>query len=394
MQKFKSVEELISQLKPDKPVYCIRKNSVLSASKFFQKRFPGKILYAVKTNPHPTVIKTLIKSGIDQFDVASIEEIKTVRKFSQSTKCSFMHTVKSRESISEAYFKYGVKTFSLDTKDELIKIIESTSNAKDLELFVRVSVSNEHAEIDLSKKFGALNSEAVGLLRLVKQHAKKIGLSFHVGSQCMHPISYAKGITEIGNIIKKTKIIPDYINVGGGFPTIYPDLIPQSLDNYFDEIKKGLKNLKLDNLPEIICEPGRALVAESGSTIVRVNLRKKQKLYINDGTYGTLFDAGTPNIVFPSKMIKDYSNKIISKKLTAFDFFGPTCDSMDYMKGPFLLPNNIKENDYIELGQLGSYGLTFRTQFNGYYSNEIYEVEDNPIMSLYSKDINKATLVA
>ena len=394
MQKFKSVEELISQLKPDKPVYCIRKNSVLSASKFFQKRFPGKILYAVKTNPHPTVIKTLIKSGIDQFDVASIEEIKTVRKFSQSTKCSFMHTVKSRESISEAYFKYGVKTFSLDTKDELIKIIESTSNAKDLELFVRVSVSNEHAEIDLSKKFGALNSEAVGLLRLVKQHAKKIGLSFHVGSQCMHPISYAKGITEIGNIIKKTKIIPDYINVGGGFPTIYPDLIPQSLDNYFDEIKKGLKNLKLDNLPEIICEPGRALVAESGSTIVRVNLRKKQKLYINDGTYGTLFDAGTPNIVFPSKLIKDYSNKIISKKLTAFDFFGPTCDSMDYMKGPFLLPNNIKENDYIELGQLGSYGLTFRTQFNGYYSNEIYEVEDNPIMSLYSKDINKATLVA
>ena len=394
MQKFKSVEELISQLKPDKPVYCIRKNSVLSASKFFQKKFPGKILYAVKTNPHPTVIKTLIKSGIDQFDVASIEEIKAVRKFSQSTKCSFMHTVKSRESISEAYFKYGVKTFSLDTKDELIKIIESTSNAKDLELFVRVSVSNEHAEIDLSKKFGALNSEAVGLLRLVKQHAKKIGLSFHVGSQCMHPISYAKGITEIGNIIKKTKIIPDYINVGGGFPTIYPDLIPQSLDNYFDEIKKGLKNLKLDNLPEIICEPGRALVAESGSTIVRVNLRKKQKLYINDGTYGTLFDAGTPNIVFPSKMIKDYSNKIISKKLTAFDFFGPTCDSMDYMKGPFLLPNNIKENDYIELGQLGSYGLTFRTQFNGYYSNEIYEVEDNPIMSLYSKDINKATLVA
>ena len=394
MQKFKSVEELVNQLKPDKPVYCIRKNSILSASKFFQKKFPGKILFAVKTNPHPEVIKTLIKSGINQFDVASIEEIKAVRKFSQNAKCSYMHTVKSKESITEAYFKYGIKTFALDTKDELIKIIESTSGAKDLELFVRVSVSNEHAEIDLSKKFGALNSEASGLLRLAKQYSKKIGLSFHVGSQCMHPISYAKGITEIGNIIKKTKIIPDYINVGGGFPTIYPDLIPQSLDNYFDEIKKGLENLKLDSLPEIICEPGRALVAESGSTIVRVNLRKKQKLYINEGTYGTLFDAGTPNIVFPSKMIKDSSNKIISKKITAFDFYGPTCDSMDYMKGPFLLPNNIKENDYIELGQLGAYGLTFRTQFNGFYSDEIYEVEDGPIMSLYNKDANKATLVA
>ena len=394
MQKFKSVEDLVNQLRPDKPVYCIRKNSILSASKFFQKKFPGNILFAVKTNPHPEVIKTLIKSGINQFDVASIEEIKAVRKFSDTAKCSYMHTVKSRESISEAYFKYGIKTFALDTKEEFIKIIESTGNAKDLELFVRVSVSNEHAEIDLSKKFGALNSEAAGLLRLAKQHSNKIGLSFHVGSQCMHPISYTKGITEIGNIIKKTKIIPNYINVGGGFPTVYPDLIPQSLDSYFNEIKKGLENLKIDNQTEIICEPGRALVAESGSTIVRVNLRKKQKLYINDGTYGTLFDAGTPNIVFPSKMIKDSSNKIISKKLTAFDFYGPTCDSMDYMKGPFLLPNNIKENDYIELGQLGSYGLTFRTQFNGFYSDEIYEVEDNPIMTLYGKDINKATLVA
>ena len=392
MQKFKTVDEIVSQLKPERPIYCIRKKSIQVASRTFQNKFPGTILYAVKTNPHPEVLKTIIQSGINNFDVASIKEIEDIRKISPKAKCSFMHTVKSRESIKEAYFKFGVKTFSLDTKDELIKIIESTDQAKDLELFVRVSVSNEHAEIDLSKKFGALTSEAVGLLRLTKQYAKKIGLSFHVGSQCMHPISYAKGITEIGNIIKRTKIIPHYINVGGGFPTIYPDLVPQSLDNYFEEIDKSLKNLKLDKLPEIICEPGRALVAESGSTIVRVNLRKKQKLHINDGTYGTLFDAGVPNIVYPSRLIRN--GRIISKKLTSFDFYGPTCDSMDYMKGPFILPNNIKENDYIELGQLGAYGLTFRTKFNGFYSNEIYEVDDNPIMSMYDKETKKAFLVA
>ena len=392
MQKFKSVEQIINQLKPEKPIYCIRKNSIRSAVKYFNNNFPGKILYAVKTNPHPAVIQTIIDSGVEQFDVASIEEIKSIRNFSQTAKCSYMHTVKSRESIKESYFNYGVRAYSLDTKDELIKIIESTNHAKDLELFVRVAVSNEHAEIDLSKKFGALFSEASALLRLTKQYAKKIGLSFHVGSQCMHPISYAKGITEIGNIIKRTKILPDYINIGGGFPAIYPDLVPQSLDNYFEEIKKSLENLKLEKLPEILCEPGRAIVAESGSTIVRVNLRKKQKLYINDGTYGTLFDAGTPNIVFPARLIK--SGKIISKKLTAFNFYGPTCDSMDYMKGPFLLPNNIKENDYIELGQLGAYGITFRTQFNGFYSDEIYEVEDNPIMTMYGKNIHKAILVA
>ena len=392
MQKFKSVEELINQLKPTEPVYCIRKKSIQLASKFFQNKFPGKVLYAVKTNPHPIVLKTIIESGIENFDVASIKEIEAIRKIKPNSKCSYMHTVKSRESIKEAYFKHKIKSFSLDTKDELIKIIESTNQAKDLELFVRVAVSNEHAEIDLSKKFGAINSEATGLLRLAKQYAKKIGLSFHVGSQCMHPISYAKGISEIGNIIKKTKIVPDVINIGGGFPTIYPDLVPQSLDNYFDEIIKNLKNLNLKKLPEIICEPGRAIVAESGSTIVRVNLRKKQKLYINDGTYGTLFDAGVPNIVYPSKLIT--SGRIISKKLTSFDFYGPTCDSMDYMKGPFILPKNIKENDYIELGQLGAYGLTFRTQFNGYYSDSIYEVEDDPIMTMYDKETKKEFLVA
>jgi len=392
MQKFKSVDELVNQLKPTEPVYCIRKKSIQLASKFFQSKFPGKVLYAVKTNPHPIVLKALLESGITNYDVASIKEIETVKQLNPNIKCSYMNTVKSRESIKEAYFKHNIKTFALDTKDELIKIIESTNQAKDLELFVRVSVSNEHAEIDLSKKFGALTSEAIGLLRLTKQYARKIGLSFHVGSQCMHPISYAKGISEIGNIIKKTKIIPDVINVGGGFPTIYPDLVPQTMQSYFDEIKKGLKNLKLEKLPEIICEPGRALVAESGSTIVRVNLRKKQKLYINDGTYGTLFDAGTPNIVYPSKIITN--GRIISKKLTSFDFYGPTCDSMDYMKGPFILPNNIKENDYIELGQLGAYGLTFRTQFNGFYSEQIFEVEDDPIMTMYNKEAMKEFLVA
>ncbi len=392
MQKFKNIDNLVSQLKPTKPVYCIRKKSIQIASKKFQENFPGKILYAVKTNPHPEVLKTIIQSGIENFDIASIKEIENIKKINPSAKCYFMHTVKSRESIREAYFKFGVKAFSLDTKDELIKIIESTNYAKDLELFVRVSVSNEHAEIDLSKKFGALATEASGLFRLVKQHASKIGLSFHVGSQCMHPISYVKGIDEIGNIIKRTKIIPNYINIGGGFPTIYPDLVPQSLDCYFEKIKEALSNLKLKRLPEIICEPGRAIVAESGSTIVRVNLRKKQKLYINDGTYGTLFDAGVPNIVYPSRLITN--GRIISKKLTSFDFFGPTCDSMDYMKGPFVLPNNIKENDYIELGQLGAYGLTFRTQFNGFYSNEIYEVEDTPIMSMYNKEKHKTFLVA
>jgi len=392
MRKFKSVDEIVNELKPVNPIYCIRKNSINTACNWFNKNFPGKVLYAVKTNPHEEVIKEIKNGGIDKFDIASIEEIKIIKKIVPDAECFYMNTIKSREHIREAYFNYNIKNFALDTKDELLKIIEATDNAQDLNLFVRISISNEHAEIDLSKKFGALSSEVLGLFRLTKAHSAKIGLSFHVGSQCMHPISYTKGIGEMGNIIKKTNIIPDFINIGGGFPTIYPDLRPQSLNNYIFEIKKALNNLKLEKQPVLMCEPGRALVAESGSTIVKVVLRKKQKLYINDGTYGSLFDAGFPNIVFPARMIQN--GRTISKKLTAFNFYGPTCDSMDYMKGPFILPNNIKENDYIELGQLGAYGITFRTKFNGFFSDQIFEVEDKAIMSMYEKEDAKKYLVA
>ena len=392
MRKFTNVNELVNTLKPEYPVYCIRPNSVRKSAEFFKNNFPGKVLYAVKTNPNEKIIKIIINSGIQNFDVASINEIKLIRKIDHKVKIYFMHTIKSRESIKEAYYQYNIKDFALDSKDELLKILEATNNAKDLNLYVRIAISNEHAEIDLSRKFGALASEALGLLRLCKEHGKKVGLSFHVGSQCMDKISFSKGINEIGNIIKKTKIVPDVINIGGGFPSIYPDLKPEPLDNYLNEIKKALKNLKLEKMPEIFCEPGRAIVAEAGSTIVKIILKKKQKLYINDGTYGSLFDAGVPNFVLPAKMISN--GRVVSKKLTAFNFYGPTCDSLDYMKGPFLLPNNIKEGDYIELGQLGAYGTTFRTKFNGFYSDAIYQVDDKPILSMYDRTDKFSYLVA
>ena len=393
MQKFNSVDELVNTIRPVDPIYCIRPNSIKSACNWFKSNFPGKILYAVKTNPNEKVIKHIGECGINRFDVASINEIKLIKKIFPKAHAYYMHTVKSRENIKDAYFNYNIRDFALDTKEEFQKIIEATNNAKDLTLYIRVTISNEHAEIDLSPKFGALPNEALGLLRLAKAHASKVGLSFHVGSQCMHPISYAKGIKELGNIIKKTKIIPDFINVGGGFPSIYPDLYPQPLENYLSEIKKNFSNLKLESKPELMCEPGRALVAESGSSIVRVVLRKKQKLYINDGTYGSLFDAGVPNnFILPTRMISN--GRVTSKKLTSYSLYGPTCDGIDYMKGPFVLPNNLKEGDYIEVGQLGAYSLTFRTKFNGFYSDKIFEVKDKPIMSMYEKDSSSRYLVA
>ena len=392
MQKFNSVDELVNNIRPVDPVYCIRPNSIKLACAWFKNNFPGKILYAVKTNPNEKIIKCIGENGVNAFDVASINEVKLIKKIFPHARAYYMNTVKNREHIREAYFNYNIRDFALDTKEELQKIIESTNNAKDLTLYIRISISNEHAEIDLSQKFGALPSEALGLLRLSKAYASKVGLSFHVGSQCMHPISYAKGIRDLGNIIKKTKIVPDFINVGGGFPSVYPDLNPLPLENYVNEIKKAFDDLKLENKPGLMCEPGRALVAESGSSIVKIVLRKKQKLYINDGTYGSLFDAGVPNFVLPTRMISN--GRITSKKLTSYSLYGPTCDSIDYMKGPFVLPNNLKEGDYLEMGQLGAYSLTFRTKFNGFYSDKILEVQDKPIMSMYEKDNSSRYLVA
>lgn len=384
MKKFNSVSDLIRELQPVNPVYCIRPESIKLGCNFFVNNFPGKTLYAVKTNPHKSIIKHIYQNGISNFDVASLEEIKLVKSIAKDAKLYFMHTVKNRKSIEEAYFNFGIRDFSFDTKDELIKIFEATKDAKDLTLYLRIFVSNEYSEIDLSKKFGASPAEAINLIKLVRPLVKKLGISFHVGSQCMHPISYSKGIKEIGNIILKSGITPDIINVGGGFPSKYPDLYPQPLENYMDEIKKAVNKLSLPKQPELICEPGRAIVAESGSTIVKIELRKKQSLYINDGTYGSLFDAGFPKFIFPTKVVD--AGKDLSRRLTPFNFYGPTCDSMDFMKGPYMLPNNLKEGDYIEIGQLGSYGLTFRTKFNGFYSDDIFEIEDKPIMSVYQNE--------
>ena len=122
MRKFKTVNELVNSLKPDYPVYCIRTEEIKKSVKFFKANFPGKILYAVKTNPHEKVIKQIISNGVNDFDVASLNEIKLIHKINPGANLHFMHTIKSKESIASAYFEYGVKSFSLDNKEELRKI--------------------------------------------------------------------------------------------------------------------------------------------------------------------------------------------------------------------------------------------------------------------------------
>ena len=387
------IESKIAKINPTIPVHILKPNSLKKAACWFLDNFSGKVLYSVKSNPDAATLTHLHNAGVKHFDVASLNEIKLIAKlFPQETtgaKMYFMHPIKSRESIYEAYFNYGIRDFSLDSFDELEKILHVTKNASDLSLHIRLSIPNSHAAIDLSGKFGILPSESVGLIRKVRTVAKTLGICFHVGSQCMEPSEYRNAITIVKEIIEQAKVKLDVLDVGGGFPSSYPGLTPPPLRSYIDEINDTVKSLGLGNTCELWCEPGRALVAESGSLVVRVEARKNQMLYINDGTYGGLFDAGYPGFIYPTKTIRTNNKTALSSNLIAFGFYGPTCDSLDVMKGPFYLPDNIREGDYIEIGGLGAYSQSIRTKFNGFDDVLQIEVGDAPLVSMYGEEIEE-----
>ncbi len=403
---FAAVASYVTANKPSLPVYFIRPNSLKRAASWFLenfssfknfsgKNFAGDVLYSVKSNPDIASLGHLFDAGIRHFDVASLAEVNLINDlFGTQAKMYFMHPIKAREAIHEAYFKFGIRDFSLDSFDELKKIMEVTGNARDLGLHVRLAIPNARSAIDLSGKFGILPSKAVALLRKVRASAQRFGVCFHVGSQCMDPTQYRATLMIVKDLLIQAKVKLDVLDIGGGFPSVYPGMNPPALRNYVDEITDSLMQMPIDNDCRIWCEPGRALVAESGSLLVRVEARKGNMLYINDGTYGGLFDAGFPAFIYPSKSYRVKRGRSLSGNLAPFGFYGPTCDSLDTMKGPFYLPENINEGDYIEIGQLGAYSKSLRTEFNGFNKNLQIEVLDEPLESLYieSNDEDKENL--
>lgn len=385
---YSSVEREVINLRPSVPVHFIRPKAIEKAANWFINNFSGDVLYSVKSNPDSSVLTYLYNSGIKNFDVASLNEVRLISSLFPDASMYFMHPVKSREAIYEAYFNYGIRDFSLDSSLELKKILEVTNNAKDLSLHIRLAIPNGKAAIDLSGKFGILPNNSVALIRKCRSLAQKVGICFHVGSQCMEPTEYRNALMIVKDVLEKSKVKVDVIDVGGGFPSVYPGMNPPALINYMDEINNAFKALPVDRDCRLWCEPGRALVAESGSLLVRVESRKKNMLYINDGTYGGLFDAGYPRFIYPTRSIRTKSS-VFSSNLVPFGFYGPTCDSLDVMKGPFYLPENIAEGDYIEIGGLGAYSKSIRTEFNGFNSLLQIEVDDEPLSSMYLESISE-----
>ncbi len=342
-------------------------------------------MYAVKANPSPELIRILWEQGVTHYDVASIAEVRMVRELLPAATLCFMHPVKTASAIAEAYLEHGVRTFSLDTHEELAKIVEATTGkdgevAQDLNLLVRLRVSSEHSELSLAAKFGIDLADAAPLLGAVRQHCDALGICFHVGSQAMTPFAYVQALERVRAAIVEAAVTVDIIDVGGGFPSSYPGMEPPPLEDYFALIHRLFESLPISYSAELWAEPGRALCAEYSSVIVKVEKRRGDELYINDGAYGALFDAAHVDWRFPVRAL----DEDLFRPSAEFAFYGPTCDDADYMKGPFMLPADIQAGDYIEIGMLGAYGAAMKTRFNGFGAAEAVIVSDEPMASLYT----------
>ena len=386
MYEHHSALGVATALKPAAPVTLIRPQAAARAARFFVEKFPGRSLYAVKANPSPDLLRILWQEGVTHYDVASIVEVRLVAETLPDAKLCFMHPVKAEEAIAEAYHVHGVRTFSLDTMDELEKIMRATGNATDLELCVRIRVSSDLAKLSLAAKFGVEPEDMRELLMATRQAADALGICFHVGSQAMSPHAYTQAIERVRAAIVEAAVTVDIIDVGGGFPSIYPDMEPPALELYFDAIHRGFESLPVSYSSELWCEPGRALCAEYSSLIVRVERRRGDELYINDGAYGALFDAAHVGWRFPVELLRAQAS---TAEEHGFSFYGPTCDDMDHMVGPFMLPDDVKAGDYIEIGMLGAYGCAMRTGFNGFSSETLVTIGNEPMATMYEDGIEE-----
>ncbi|MCZ8324101.1 MAG: type III PLP-dependent enzyme [Sphingomonadaceae bacterium] len=387
MQHYPDALSVVRALAPDEPVILNRPHAAARAARFFTEKFPGQSLYAVKANPSPDLLKVLWEAGVTHYDVASIAEVRQVRSALPEAVLCFMHPVKTRSAIAEAYKVHGVRVFSLDTQEELEKIVAATADeagnpATDLSLCVRLRVSSDYSELSLAAKFGVDLADAAPLLQATRQVADALGICFHVGSQAMTPFAYVQAMERVRAAIVDASVTVDIVDVGGGFPSVYPGMEPPPLEDYFGVIHRAFESLPVSYSSELWCEPGRALCAEYNSMIVRVEKRRGDELYINDGAYGALYDAAHVGWRFPVRCLSEGRGE----GEEGFSFYGPTCDDADFMEGPFMLPAGIKAGDYIEVGMLGAYGAAMKTAFNGFGSATAIEASDEPMASLYRGD--------
>lgn len=380
VREFADIPAMLKAMQPSYPVYCLRPDLIEKAAKRFLDLFPGRVLYAVKCNPHPEILRALYAAGIRHFDTASLPEIAQVRELFHEVSCYFMHPVKARPVINTSAKVYNINTFVADHPKEIEKIISETGGGEGITIIIRiVTPPVEGAFYHLAGKFGADIEQAAQMLKDVHNQGCQTGIAFHVGSQCLVPDAYRAAMRLVGQVLERAGVEIQYLDVGGGFPAGYLGQNMPPLESFIDEIEQGLRELKLRRDCTIMCEPGRALVADAVSLITQIQLRKDDRLYINDGIYGALSETVDAGVRYPSKLWR--LNGAASQEKAPFIINGPTCDSLDVLPSPFDLPIDATEGDWIEIDRVGAYSNALATHFNGFHPDTLVRIKDSPLSS-------------
>jgi ornithine decarboxylase len=369
MPRFATVEELIARERPVLPVYCLFPERFETAAQRF-RAFPGDALYAVKANPAPQVLDLVYAAGTRHFDTASLAEIELIRGRYPDAHCHFMAPVRIAGAAHTAFHKHGVADYVIDCDFEMDKLLAETTGGRGLRIFVRLSAPLGGALLELSSKFGTTQEDAARLLKRVVESGAEPGLTFHVGSQCLSPFSYAQAIEMARRTAELANVQIAAIDIGGGFPGPYHNNDVPPYHSYFDTIREALATLP--GKPKVMCEPGRALIAEGVSLITQVVLRKDDKLYLNDGIYGSFDELTLPGWTadYPLRVFSLDANGNAQLQPTGhspFRVYGPTCDTLDVLPKPLMLPETIKPGDYIVVDAIGAYSVALRTNFNGFF---------------------------
>lgn len=377
-KEFATVRDMIEALTPSYPVYCLRPKIIAESARRFVSEFPGRVLYAIKCNPHPDIVKALYRAGIRHFDTASLPEIAQVRESFPDAGCYFMHPVKTRAVIGTASRVYNVDTYVIDHPRELEKILDETDGGEGVTIFVRIKTPPVEGTLyHLAAKFGADVDDAASMLREARSRGCQVGIAFHVGSQCLVPGAYRQALKLVGEVIAKAKVDIAGLDVGGGFPAEYIGTNMPPLEDFIHEIEEGVRELGLRRDCVLMCEPGRALVAHAVSLVVQVQLRKNDQLYINDGIYGSLSEMVDAGIRLPARLIRFKGQP--TSEMRDFVLNGPTCDSLDVLPSTFSLPADAEEGDWIEIDRVGAYSHALATHFNGFHPETLVIVHDDPL---------------
>jgi ornithine decarboxylase len=378
IDRFATIEKAIGALRPVEPVYCLFPQKFHIAAKRFLDGFLGDAMYAVKANPVPHVLDLVYAAGIRHFDTASLGEVELVRGRFDDAICHFMAPVRLPGHAKTAFEKYGVTDYVVDCDAELDKLIAETGQPQKLRVFVRLATQLGGALLELSSKFGTTPAEGARLLKRVAELGAAPCITFHVGSQCLSPFSYAQAVEITRRTIGLAGLDIKALDIGGGFPGPYTNNDVPPYHWYFDTIREALATLERDDLP-ILCEPGRALIAEGLSLITQVVLRKGDRLFINDGTYGSFDELTLPgwNADYPTRVFTvDAKNRALPLPgaLRPFRVYGPTCDTLDVLPRPQMLPEGIGPGDYIVFDMMGAYSVAVRTTFNGFYPDNWVQI--------------------